>query len=718
MMKQLLFTFFLLILACISFAQPKQKPPKQDKAPTQKEMADMMKEMQEAMDEISPEDKKMMDSMGIKMPDTKSIQKSMSGITDAQLQKAYEDANRIVPMRDAARIAAIPKGVNASRMGAYIASIQSKAEALVKPELKKMGDKIYSYIKSISKNSTEAGNMAIGLWIAGKPELAFYTLGKICINDAVNTDKLSNYASMLSMLDAQNLAIPILNNLNVKFPKNSTLLNNLGQAWFGLGEINKAEKYLDSAIRIYAYHPQANYTKSFIEESKGNIPKAIEAVKKSIRKAYSTEKENKLKKLGYTLKPDDIDWDLPMPQDALGLGKFNWPEYPLDVEQNKLLEKEWKDFKNECQQKINELKIKQTRLEQEYLTQSTLRTQHILQAGQKGQYVQMMPVYAAKAIKKLGPGVNDVNGNVSFVFAKELGAVTKALIAVGGYEKILNEKQLLLDKKYEDQVGEGKPNPFEAICKDENAISTEFLLAANGGLQSAYRSYLNYVRRRTSDLLYYYQYTMWPEQFELAKVSAQIAWLTQIKDQRVFFKDKSSWCTSVPKTKKPGTLQKFDDVACQYNATMDLKIIKFTNNCSRMTSEFDFMFLNYVRKDDFERAEGDTYISSTIKISAEAGKDLKAGPLKVEAKVGAGVELEFGRGGLEDVTLIGEAKVGAGTGIFDEDEKSGSPGIGIAGKDAFPTTVEAGVEGRISIITGKGSVSGTGVLKDIKMAEW
>jgi tetratricopeptide (TPR) repeat protein len=300
-------------------------------------MADMMKEMQEAMNEISPEDKRMMDSMGIKMPDTKSIQKSMSGITDAQLQKAFEDEKRIVPMRDAARNAAIPKAVNGSRMGNYIASIQSKAEALLKPELKSMGDKIYSYIKSISKNSTEAGNIAAGLWIAGKPELAFYTLGKICADDVANIDNLSNYASMLSMLDAQHLAIPILNNLNAKFPKNSTLLNNLGQAWFGLGEINKAEKYLDSAIRIYAYHPQANYTRSFIEESKGNIPKAIEAAKKSIRKAYSTEKENKLKKLGYTLKPDDIDWDLPMPQDALGLGKFNWPEYPLDVEQNKLL---------------------------------------------------------------------------------------------------------------------------------------------------------------------------------------------------------------------------------------------------------------------------------------------------------------------------------------------------------------------------------------------
>lgn len=214
-------------------------------------------------------------------------------------------------------------------------------------------------------------------------------------------------------------------------------------------------------------------------------------------------------------------------------------------------------------------------------------------------------------------------------------------------------------------------------------------------------------------------YSEWPEKFEAHKLGAKIAWLGALTAESPFsFESITKYKCAKPPMGKTGKLSQFDDVACQYKATMDLKVIKFTNNCSRMTSEFDFLFLSYVRKDDFERAEGDTYISSTVKVSAEIGKDLKAGPLKVEAKIGAGLELEFGPQGIEDVTLIGEAKVGAGTGILDEDEKSGSPGIGIAGKDAFPTTVEAGVEGRISILSGKVSGSGTGILKSIKMAEW
>ena len=237
-MKKYLFVFVLLFVFTAAFSQPGKKPAAKEKPPTQKEMNEMMKEMQKAMDEMSPEDKRMMDSMGIKMPDTKNIQKSMSGITDAQLKKAYEDESRIVPVRDAARIAAIPKGVNESRMRSYIASVQSKAGAMLETEIKILSDKIYSDIKLNSKNSTEAGNMAVGLWIAGKPELAFSTLGKICADDATNIDNISNYASMLSMLGAQHLAIPILNSLNAKFPKNSSLLNNLGQAWFGLSLIH------------------------------------------------------------------------------------------------------------------------------------------------------------------------------------------------------------------------------------------------------------------------------------------------------------------------------------------------------------------------------------------------------------------------------------------------------------------------------------------------
>jgi hypothetical protein len=679
-MKNYLLISIILLTAVSAFSQPKGKQKEKEKAPTQKEMDDMMKEMEKAMGEISPEDKKMMDSMGFKMPDTKAIQKNMAGITDAQLQKAYEDGNRIVPLKDVARInAALSTKLSAAEISAYINKTQQAVLLKLSPATKKKGAEIY---QQLIKLKASVANTAVGLWMDGKPTLALYLMGETCKADPANGINLNNYASFLTMCGAEQIALPLLNNLNKRYPKNSSVLNNITQAWLGLGDIPTAEKYADSTIRIYASHPQANMAKCLIEESKGNIPAAIAAAKKAIGKSYSNEKENKLKKLGYELKADDLDWDRPMPQDPMGLEKFTWPEYPLDVEQNKTLEKEWKDFKNECQQKINDLQIKQKKLEQEYVTQASLRTQQVLQAGQKGQFVQVIPGYAAKAIKKLGPGVNDVNGNMSFVFAKELEPVTKATYAISGYETTLTEKQKILDKKYEDKIGEGRANPFEAICKDENAIRTEFLAAANGNLQNAYKGYLAYSRRRTSDLLYYYQYTLWPEQFELAKTNAQIAWLTLIKDQGVRFKDKSTWCKAAEKPKKPGTLQNFDDVACNYVSTMNLGVFKITSSCSNLVGEFDFGGVEINLKDNAEtgRFSGSAMVGASKSINGPAGVEL-------EGTIAALVEWD--NSGITDVGAIAGVSANAGN-------------VTVAGADV-KITVNSGV-----------STSGKGILQGIK----
>ena len=678
-MKKYLLVSILMLTMASTFAQTKPRQKSAEQPPTQKEMEGMMKEMKDAMDEMSPEDKKEMEKMGIKMPDIKNIQKNVSGISDAQLKKAYEDENRIVPQKDAARInTALAVKLSNAEIGAYINKTHLAVLGKSSSATREKGAEI---VQQTIKLKSSAANTAVGLWLDGKPTLALYLMGEACKADPANTNNLNNYASFLTMCGAEQIALPILNNLNKRYPKNSTILNNITQAWLGLGDLVRAEKYADSTIRIYAYHPQANMAKCLIEESKGNIPAAIEAAKKSISKSFSNEKENKLKKLGYDLKSDDFNWDRPMPQDALGLGKFTWPEYPLDVEQNKMLEKEWNDFKNDCQQKINELKIKQQKAEQEYLTQSGLRTQHVIQASQKGQYAQLMPGYAAKAIKKLGPGVNDVNGNMSFVFAKELDPVVKALTAAAGHENILGEKQELLDKKYEDQVGEGKANPLEAICKDENAIRAEFLKAANGGLQDAYKTYLDYTRKRTSDLLYYCQYTMWPDQFELAKVNAQLAWLTQIKDQRVYFKDKSSWCTTATKNGKPVELGNFDDMHCEYISTMNLGIYKITSSCSNLTGEFDFGGVKIDMTDNVEsgRFSGSAMVGASKSVEGPAGAEL-------EASIAALVEWD--NSGITDVGAIAglEASVESVT---------------VAGADV-KVTVNSGV-----------STSGKGILQGI-----
>jgi hypothetical protein len=681
-MKTIICCIYAIIMFEYSFAQTKPKP--KEKPPTQADMQKMMKEaqdmMNEAMKEMSPEDKKMMDSLGIKMPDIKSMEKKVSGISDADLKKAYDDDKRIVPLKDIVRInSALEVRLSNAEMSAYINKTNQVVLAKLSPATKAKGAEIYQQITAAKKS---VANTAVGFWIDGKPTLALYLMGEACKTDPENSVNLNNYASFLSTCGAEQLALPILNNLNKRYPKNSSILNNITQAWLGLGDIAKAEKYADSTIRIYAYHPQTNMAKCLIEESKGNIPKAIEAAKKSIRKAYSTEKENKLKKLGYKLKSDDIDWNLPMPQDPMGLGKFTWPGFPMDVTASKSMEQAWKEFKNQCQEKIDELNIKRQKLEQEFEKQSGLRNQQIIHASQKGQYVPILPAYAAKAIIKLGPGVNDVNGTASFVFAKQLEPITTALMEVTKQEDVLAQKQKLINDKYKDQFGEGKPNPFDKVCSEENQSRTEFLGAVNGKLNPAYKSYLDYTRRKTSDLLYYYQYISWPEQYELYKVMAQISWLTQIKDQRVFFKAESNACKDVSKKNKKDTLQNFDDVACKYVSKLNLGVYKMIASCSNLTGEFDFGGLKINLKDNVEtgRYSGSAMIGVSKGFDGPAGSEIET---SIEALV------EWDNTGITDGGFVAgaEAKVG---------------GVTAAGADVR-ATINSGV-----------STSGKGILQGIK----
>ncbi|MEO5563189.1 MAG: hypothetical protein ABIR18_07140, partial [Chitinophagaceae bacterium] len=327
-MKKYNLIVIMLLVTGAAFSQPSKKPAGKDKPPTQKEMDDMMKEMQQAMNEMSPEDKKMMDSMGIKMPSVKDIPK----VSDKQLADAWVEEARLVPQKNVAKIAAVPAVPTNAALPGFISKVHTAVAAKLNAAEKNDAEAVYQSLRQ--KPGMSAAVASIGFWIEGRPLVAIYLMGKACQDEPGNINTINNYASMLTMCGAEQAAIPILQNLNKRFPNNSTLLNNLGQAWFGLGDIDKSGRYLDSAVRMYAYHSQANYTKCLIAESKGNTTAAVDALMHSIKKSHSAAKESKLKKLGKKLSGKDVDFPFPMPQDPLGLEKFGWPQYPMNVDQS------------------------------------------------------------------------------------------------------------------------------------------------------------------------------------------------------------------------------------------------------------------------------------------------------------------------------------------------------------------------------------------------
>jgi hypothetical protein len=704
-LKKYLFLLIFLAMGVNGMAQTKPKS-KQDAPPTQKEMEAMMKEMQQEMDNLDPETKRAMDSMGIQMPSLNSVPK----MTDAQIQEAYENDNRIVPLKDAGRIASISKSpLTNATMGTFVSTAHGKVTLQLKPASKTKGEEIYKLVKAQYNSDVATGNTAAGLWMSGRAELALYVMGKACMDNPANTDNLNNYASMLSMSGAEQLSLPMLNYVNKRFPKNSTVLNNIGQAWFGLGDIDKANNYLDSAIRLSPLHPQANYTKSFIEESKGNKSAAVELAKRSIKKAYTEKKEDRLDKLGYKLKGEDIYWNRPMPADALGLEKFNWPDYPKNVEMSAILEKEWNAFKLACEAEMEALRAQQKNLEANMTAVNQKRTKEILAASKKGLYIDPIPPLAPIAIIKLKYLVDGKDGHLAIAYQKKVEAISQASLRTAELEDKESDQMEAIRKNYEEKFGEGKENPFDAACSDENSARNAFLGASNTELQQTFTDYLNFLRRKLNDEVYYYQYTQWPEQFELTKLNAKLTWLGSIHGQKVMFRNKSSYCqekATAANQKGKMKLAAFDDIHCQYHSELKTPVGTIKTDCSRMTTELDLKIVKLGLKQDMDRETfGDQFMSCSVEVGVGTSAGVNMGPLKAEASIGASLAAEFDRTGLTDVIAKTSAGVSAGTDIIS--------GGSMAGAGVSDLSLDVGVKGQISIISGKSSVESTGLLDGV-----
>jgi tetratricopeptide (TPR) repeat protein len=699
------------IIAINSFAQS-DKNKEKEKPPTQKEMEEMMKEAEKMMGEMSAADKKMMDSMGIKMPSFKNIPK----VTAKQLADAWEVENLIVPKKDAVRINAISKiPLTANNVGTFVSGIHTKTMGLLWPASKSLGEKLYAQLKASGKNSNVIGNTAAGLWIMGRPQPSLYIMGRICSEDPSNTDNLSNYASMLSMVGVQQSAIPVLNYLNDKFPGNSTLLNNLGQAWFGLGDMIKAQKYLDDAIRIYAFHPQANFTKSFIEEDNGNKAEAVNLVKKSMLHTYSEEKEERLRKLGYKLTSNDVSLPRNTKADGLNLGGSEPPPFPMSVDECIALEPIWKAY-------VQQLKEKAAGLKKIYLTaeqvaadkqQKRINTdiniiKASMAAGSPQGIITPVPLHAKAAYIKLNQVMDEYRRKT-----EELGKKTAAYFSGLGQKAKKEYDQEMTKLREEDleQTGEGKPN--KDFCPRYKAASDKYIRMHNSAMEGFFKEYLEIQKKYLNESVYCQMYSEWPEKFEAYKIAAQISWLGALgAEPPLKFESVTQFKCAPPVQSKGGKLSNFDDVACKYHSEITLIFGKMKSDCSRFTTEVDLGAVKLGLKQDMDKKTfADQFMSCNVEIGIKAGKDIKIGPLSVETSAGGRVGIEIDRTGVKDVYITGGVKAGAGTHVIgDAADAAGTPSS-VLGQGVSDLSIDGGIEGKISLVSGKGSIYGTGIFQ-------
>jgi len=143
-------------------------------------------------------------------------------------------------------------------------------------------------------------------WCSGNTDLALELALDAAAANPDDDNILDNLAAIVTMCGLPYEGVPILDYLRQQDPGNSTINNNLGQAYYAMGDAQKAALYLKAAVGGFADHPQANFALACMAYIQGNKSSAIDYCEHSIRGAFSVNSWTMLK----ACKPDARLMDL------------------------------------------------------------------------------------------------------------------------------------------------------------------------------------------------------------------------------------------------------------------------------------------------------------------------------------------------------------------------------------------------------------------------
>ncbi|RXK62109.1 hypothetical protein ESA94_03595 [Lacibacter luteus] len=754
-MLRITYTIILLLLCFVCTAQQPKKPVKpQEKPPTQSEMDKMMKEMEDMLKNMTPEEKRIYDSLGIKLPNIKNMPK----MTDQQLADAWEDESRVVPARKTAIINTLPKTIfSKEQLLAFVKKTNVSILSVIKPEAKQMADKINEQFKNDPYYGYMIASAANGMWMMGYKESATYLMGKAA-EVIPNADHLNNFASYLTMGGAAHIAIPILEKLNSVHKNNSTILNNLGQAWLQLGEEIKAEKYLDSAIRVYTYHPQANYTKCLLLKSRGKKAEAIAALHRSLKHSITTPKTNLLKELeGNQYKP--VKFYAPRVYYST---TFNLHEYAALVPKTYAtalgsnVELQWSEFRKYIKSELEKINKQMEMVSKN----ASIAEQAFFKKAQSNKFNIHSP-YHTKAVERYNNYTKD--------FDRRLKQHTEKLLLFITEKNKIKEKFNVAYKKEQERFSEEikRGANKQVNCEGQLPIINEFLKQTNELNIKSNELSVSFWLTEFYNMYYYYPSTANTDATaQLIVLNLRAGFLEKLHE--LFHESDLGYPCSSDEQKKTEysilkPLNDYDEVNCKiFNWIYTPGLGAIVMRCNTMSVHLNPIFLpfdaslranfdgfveqasiaiqvksvkikagaEFDEKGNFEKATGglETKIMKDVKISLEGQitfdengfkkgsieleleNELKLLPKSLEEeapvdigmknKMGVGMELNKDKDGnlISDFVVKDKAEIEFGSKLEVDNEVEISPGmISKAGKVTEPETVKLGLPAAPSV---------------------
>lgn len=598
-----------------------------------------------------------------------------------------------IPEPDNKRINDLPKlRQSGLQISEFCKETEEEFEKTMSEEMKKLGGTLYAnYQANEKKSPEEIANIGVGMWMMGRMDLSTYLTGRAFMSDPSDNNIMNNYASMLSMSGFEDRAIVLLEKLNKKFPNNSTILNNLGQAWMGLGDREEAKKNINMALSIYKKHPEANLAKACLLVEKGDKNGAAKAIKESLDEGFSDLKIEMLEKLGYKIAAGDIKWvKEKLPYDFMGFRRlFSLvPEYPLNTVQAILLEPEWSKFYNMLDNELESLRNQQDAFQPIYLKSTEQFAEDQILLKKK---------FSPTAIKFIRANYSSLIEPYLFTTVpKELSELTEKAYKID--QRNSEDLTLLSDQLNNPDLS------YETKLK----LQDDFFSSANSNWKSFQdKAYLERLASIHDSLAYIHMYYLTPteETYQNYLFQVKVAFLTRIKAQKyVGWNPSFISPESNPIIKHRNIeLPLFESPVCSGGEDFNTLIGSIKTTCNYISFEFKLPIHKNVSVDGSytENLNTGKFVKGTVGVEVSTGIGSQKSsniniPLELGVKGSMGMGLEFDQNGLSDVYMTSGAKAGVSVNSLDINDTGNT----ITGTKKYISADLLGVKSKVSLNSG------------------
>jgi hypothetical protein len=467
---------------------------------------------------------------------------------------------------------------------------------------------------------------------------------------------LSNLTGIMNLADAELRALPILRLLKDRHPNNTTILNNLGQALYMIGELNLSEAVLDSCIRIAAYHPQANLTKAAIDEKKGKNGESADHIQKSLKGAYTENAHEFAKRKGIKLDYSNIlNRYRPTSAEYINPRKYQPPPQCTNVFETAKLEAEWDEYR----QALNEITAKINGGLNESSEKFGRQTKEQLKNPATTSIVSLGPLHskAEKLYKIYLDQAVSLQEEATFYMEHKYKNDQQ------GFESAYSTSVKNIEAKYGKMSGEGKGSYAEARCAELNAAGNAYLKNM-AELKTDYISrFAKPLQQLNIEMMYWSQFMPGPTGFREMLYYERAIFAVNALNIKSTFLDPCEVNTNEKADKYETELP---EPFCPITFKFKIAVAKITGDCSKFEIEFEFEGLVLNLERDFNKK------TSTIAFGAGISAELNEETVSKEVLefidfggAGVGVKaqgfIEIDANGVSDFGLRGE---GAIEGVF------------------------------------------------------